>query len=245
MKATRVTTLLALLMFFVAGCTKPDAPNDGGGDSGGDNGGGNNGGDTTMVMESIDLGLPSGTLWATCNVGADTPEGYGDYYAWAETSPKDHYYWNTYRYCKGLFGTFTKYCNVATFGYNGFTDDQTVLQPDDDAATVNWGSDWRTPDLEQWEELINNTSHEWVKQNEVWGQVFHGNGQSLFLPAGGYFDIRGLTELGECGYYWSNSLCADDPVYANYFIVNLDGAFTSDFYNRCCGFSVRAVRSEK
>ena len=104
MKATRIITVLALLMVFAAGCTKPDEPNNGGDNNGGDNGGGNNGGGTTPVMESVDLGLPSGTLWATCNVGADTPEGYGDYYAWAETSPKDHYYWNTYRYCKGLIG---------------------------------------------------------------------------------------------------------------------------------------------
>lgn len=77
----------------------------------------------------VDLGLPSGTLWATCNVGADTPEGYGDYFAWGETQPKTTYNWSTYRYCNGDYVKLTKYCGNSSYGYNGFTDDLTVLQP--------------------------------------------------------------------------------------------------------------------
>ena len=95
--------------------------------------------------EYVDLGLPSGTLWATCNVGADTPESYGDYFAWGETEPKTTYDWSTYKYCVGEYDRLTKYCSDTTYGYNGFTDDLYVLQPSDDAATVNWGEGWRTP----------------------------------------------------------------------------------------------------
>ena len=89
----------------------------------------------------VDLGLPSGLLWATCNVGADNPEDYGDYFAWGETQPKDVvYYWSTYPYCNGSYNTLTKYCNNSNYGYNGFTDDLTILLPEDDAATANSGS---------------------------------------------------------------------------------------------------------
>ena len=130
------TITLTVAMMFVAGCTPEDGPNNEGGDIGGN---------TYNGHEYVDLGLPSGTLWATCNVGADTPEGYGDYFAWGETTPKTTYNWNTYKYCNGGEGlnTLTKYCSDSNFGYNGFTDNLTVLQlMDDDAATVNWGSGW-------------------------------------------------------------------------------------------------------
>jgi hypothetical protein len=123
MKATRLYTLLALMMIFAAGCTKPDEPNL---VSGSYNG-----------YDFVDLGLPSGTLWAICNVGADTPEGYGDYFAWGETTPKDTYDWNTYRHFNYSFNQFTKYCSNSNLGYNGFTDDLTTLEPIDDAATAN------------------------------------------------------------------------------------------------------------
>ena len=75
----------------------------------------------------VDLGLPSGILWATCNVGAFTPEDYGDYFAWGETQPKDMYNWSTYQYCNGSGTTFTKYCSNSDYGYSGFTDNLTTL----------------------------------------------------------------------------------------------------------------------
>ena len=99
--------------------------------------------------EYVDLGLPSGLLWATCNVGADAPEDYGDYIAWGETTPKTTYNWSTYQYCMGSYNTLTKYCNKTSFGYNGFTDNLTTLLPEDDAATANWGSGWRMPTEEE------------------------------------------------------------------------------------------------
>ena len=103
--------------------------------------------------EYVDLGLPSGTLWATCNVGASSPEEFGDFFCWGETSAKDWYEYSTYKYCMGSHLTLTKYCNNSEFGYNGFTDDKTVLDPEDDAATVNMGEDWCTPSPDQLNEL--------------------------------------------------------------------------------------------
>ena len=101
--------------------------------------------------EWVDLGLPSGTLWATCNVGADNPEDYGDYFAWGETEPKVIYNWSTYKWCNGSVNTMTKYCTDS--GY-GTVDNKTELDPADDAATVNWGTSWRMPTLEQLDELL-------------------------------------------------------------------------------------------
>lgn len=107
----------------------------------------------------VDLGLPSGLLWATCNVGADNPEDYGDYFAWAETEPKSVYNWSTYKYCDGgYYYKLTKYCTRSDFGNNGFTDNLTVLLPEDDAATANWGNGWRMPTENEWRELIDNTT---------------------------------------------------------------------------------------
>ena len=108
--------------------------------------------------EWVDLGLPSGTLWATCNVGANTPEEYGDYFAWGETEPKDYYGWNTYKWCNGSRYTLTKYCTDSSYGYNGFVDNKAELDPEDDAAYVNWGSSWRIPTTEQQCELYENCS---------------------------------------------------------------------------------------
>ena len=103
--------------------------------------------------EWVDLGLPSGTLWATCNVGANAPEEFGDYFAWGETAPKDYYDWDNYKWCNGNDSTLTKYCNDSTYGYNGFVDNKVELDPEDDAAYVNWGPSWRMPTLNQTQEL--------------------------------------------------------------------------------------------
>ena len=123
----KFTKTIAALMLIIAvacaaGCTK-------------DNGG--NG--TYKGHDYVDLGLPSGTMWATCNVGAESPDQYGDYFAWGETTPKDTYNWNTYLYSNGDYNQLTKYCSQSDFGFNGFTDNLKTLQPSDDAATTNWG----------------------------------------------------------------------------------------------------------
>ena len=189
----------------------------------------------------VDLGLPSGTIWATRNVGASTPEEYGDYFAWGETAPKDYYYWNTYKWCNGDYNQLTKYCTISSYGYNGFTDGKTELDPEDDAAYVNWGPSWRMPTTEQQRELYENCSSVWTTLNGVNGRLFTGpNGNTLFLPAAGVRWEESLYFAGSDGYYWSRTLSSFGPDYAH------DLYFTSghvgwDVY-RYYGFTVRAVR---
>ena len=167
---------------------------------------------TTPECDYIDLGLPSGLLWATCNLGAEAPEDYGYYFAWGETEPKDNYTLSTYQYCNGSYKTLTKYCNNSSYGYNGFTDNLTTLLPEDDAATANWGSGWRMPTKEEWQELYNNTTVTWTTQNGEEGRLFTAtNGNSLFLPAAGYYQNMGHYNYCEYGYYWSSSLYTDNP----------------------------------
>ena len=155
----------------------------------------------------VDLGLPSGTLWATCNVGATNPEDYGDYFAWGETTTKETYNWSTYRYCNGSNRTMTKYCSNSSYGYNGFTDTLTTLEASDDAATANWGSAWRMPTKEEFEELNNNCTITWTTLNGVNGHLLTGtNGNSIFLPAAGGRHDNSIDNAGSHGDYWSSSL---------------------------------------
>ena len=195
------------------------------------------------TVDWVDLGLPSGLLWATRNVGATSPEDYGDYFAWGETTTKSYYEFETYIYCNGFYFQLTKYCNYSSFGYNGFTDNLTILQPGDDAATANYGG--RTPTKEEWQELIYNTPAQWTTRNGVNGLLFtSSNGNSLFLPAAGLWHSW-LSGAGDNGYYWSSSLNTDDP-------VGPTTAWEFNFYSgnqgvnggrRDYGRSVRAVRS--
>ncbi len=191
-------------------------------------------------QEYVDLGLPSGTLWATCNVGANTPEEYGDYFAWGETQPKSTYNWSTYQYSNGSNYTLTKYCSKSSYGYNGFTDNLTTLLPEDDAATTQWGNGWRTPTKEEWEELIGNTTSTVTTINGVKGSQITGpNGNSIFLPYAGGRDDNTLLDEGVYSYFWSSSLNTEYPDYcwgAYYNSKNIDG-------QRFNGLSVRPVRS--
>ena len=190
----------------------------------------------------VDLGLPSGLLWATCNVGADTPEAYGDYFAWGETTPKDTYNWSTYQYCNGSYNTMTKYCQNSSYGYNGFTDDLTTLLPEDDAATANWGEGWRMPTQAEFQELIDNTTMTWTQQGGVNGFLFSAaNGNSLFLPAAGYRWYGELYNVGGNGDYWSSSLGTDYPYLAWDFYFDSDNDDMGSYY-RYNGFTVRPVR---
>ena len=196
-KALAAITLI-MAVFFATGCTRPDDP---GSLEGSLNG-----------HDYVDLGLPSGTLWATCNVGSDTQEGYGDYFAWGETEPKSTYDWGNYKWCNGDYDQLNKYCSDSDYGYNGFTDNPTILQPSDDAATSNWGIGWCTPTETQWRELYQNTTNSWTIQNGVNGSLFTAsNGRSLFLPAAGYHSENGLDHENSYGYYWSSLLDTSIP----------------------------------
>ena len=193
----------------------------------------------------VDLGLPSGTLWATCNIGADSPEDYGDYFAWGETQPKDTYNWSNYQYCNGNYNTLTKYCNNSNYGYNGFTDDLTTLLPEDDAATAQWGSGWRMPTDEDWEELLNNTTNISTTLNGVEGKLFTGaNSNSIFLPAAGSYNENGPWAVGEHIYYWSNSIDLNCPSAAwVHFFILYNNHYNEYGLDRYHGETVRAVRS--
>jgi len=179
---------------------------------------------------AVDLGLS--VKWASCNVGAEKPEDYGDYFAWGETKPKSDYSWSTYFDTKDNGDSFTKYNN------NG---GKTKLDPKDDAATANWGSNWRMPTKAEQDELSTNCTWTWTTQNGVKGYKVTGkNGNSIFLPAAGYRDYSDLYTAGSWGDYWSSSLYSGGSCGAYDMYFNSDGF---DWYddNRYYGFSVRAV----
>ena len=221
MKAMAAIMLMTAVVCFVS-CTKLD----------------------DVGHEYVDLGLPSGTLWATCNLGASTPESYGDYYAWGETQTKDSYSFDTYKWSHGGYNQLTKYCNDPNFGYNGFTDDLTILLPEDDAATVNWGASWRIPAYNDWVELAHHTTQTWITRNGVKGMLFTAlNGNSLFLPASGKYVRDELCNAGLGGYYWSNLLGVTYPDIV-WFLYSSSGDFCLyDGSSRCCGHTIRPVRS--
>ena len=164
--------------------------------------------------EWIDLGLPSGTLWATCNIGSDNPEQYGDYFAWGETEPKDFYDTSNYKFNRGS-GMMTKYCTIGSFGSSGKTDGLTELLPEDDAATANWGSDWQMPSLAQVEELLDTffTSSKWTSLNDFYGTMITSkkNGNWIFLPASGFVEGNSIYRRDSFGSCWSRSLREDAP----------------------------------
>ena len=135
----------------------------------------------------VDLGLPSGVKWATCNVGASSPEDYGDYFAWGETSPKAEYSWE----------------NSVT---NGEQMSDISGDAQYDAATANWGGSWRMPTKEQMEELVEHCEWEWTQVNGVNGaKVIGPNGSCIFLPAAGFRDGSSFFHDGYDGFYWSST----------------------------------------
>ena len=191
----------------------------------------------------VDLGLS--VKWATCNVGANNPEDYGDYFAWGETTTKDTYNWSTYKYCNGSDDSLTKYCDKSSYGNNGFTDNKTQLELSDDAARANWGGSWRMPSNEERNELIDNCTWEWTTQNGVNGYkvTSKSNGNSIFLPAAGYRYDSSLISAGSRGLYWSSSLGTDYPYYAWGVYFN-SGYVYRDYGSRSYGHSVRPVLGE-
>ena len=190
----------------------------------------------------IDLGLPSGTLWATMNIGANAPEEYGDYFAWGETAPKNTYSWTTYKWCNGSQYTMTKYCLDGYYGYNSFTDGKKELELEDDAAYVNWGQVWRMPTYEQQIELKYQCTWTEMTQNGVNGQLVTGpNGKSIFLPAAGYRWNKSLHDSGSRGFFWSRTLYTLSD--QSYLAFKLGGSDKS--LERLAGCSVRAVRKSQ
>lgn len=229
-KAFKVIVFLMSMLVFAAGCNKPDEPNNGGNDN------------EFNGHEYVDLGLPSGTMWATCNIGASASEDFGDYIAWGETEPKEIYDWKSYRYGRFFHDRYelTKYCTDSEYGLDGFDDDLTLLEAADDAATVLWGAVWRMPTIEEWDELLLNTTAAWTVQNGVKGWLFTAsNGNSLFLPAAGYW--WGTDFNAELGLYWSSSVNQEFPGRAWCLHFNTDSAHLCGSSDRNRGQVVRAV----
>ena len=202
-------------------------------------------GGTYNGHDYVDLGLPSGLMWAAYNVGASKPEEYGGYYAWGETEEKENYTWSTYKWCNGSYDTMTKYCTNSSYGT---VDNKTTLDLEDDVAHVEWGGSWRMPTKAEQDELRNNCTWQWTTQNGVKGYKVTSktNGNSIFLPAAGYRYATDLNDIGK-GDYWSSSLYEghSDNAYDLYF-GSADKYFGSGYYNwyqdyRYNGYSVRPV----
>ena len=199
------------------------------------------------IIEYVDLGLPSGTLWATCNIGANSPEEYGDYLSWGETegflSGKTLFNGSTYKWMTGT-NTMTKYNYDSKYGT---VDNLTELELEDDAAYVNWGPKWRMPSRTQFDELINNNyiTKERIIQNGVVGFKFtsKSNYNSIFLPAAGFRDYSAtLKDAGlEC-YYWSRTLSNFEPTRGTSFSSYQNNIGPSNAPHRALGYSVRPVR---
>ena len=190
--------------------------------------------------EYVDLGLS--VKWATCNVGASTPEGYGYYFAWGETQPKSTYDWSTYKWCRGTYYTLTKYC---TDSYYGTVDNKTQLELSDDAARANWGGSWRMHTDAELTELREQCTWTWTTQNGVKGYKVTSKksgytNKSIFLPAAGCRNGSLLDGAGSYGYYWSSSLCTGDPDYA-WCVYFYSDKVSRGYSSRVFGFSVRPV----
>ena len=185
----------------------------------------------TNAHEYIDLGLPSGTLWATCNVGANSPEEYGYYYAWGETMHKETYNWSTYKWCNGSENTLTKY-------YTG--DNKKQLEPNDDVANINWGSGWFIPSIDQLKELFSYTTSSRIKLKGTEGIELKSiiNGKAIIIPCAGYISNGTLYDT-DMFYIWSRSLEKGIG-----WSKCLDSSGQSIHY-RCDGLSVRPVRLNK
>ncbi len=216
----------------------------------------------------VDLGLPSGLKWATMNVGATSPEGYGNYYAWGETEPQssNRYIWDSYKWCNGTYTSMTKYCVNTSYGT---IDNNTTLDSDDDAASVNWGGKWRMPTHAEQTELATNCYWVWTssyndsgkagyiiykaKSSSDMGQVVtSGNTPSssyslsdshIFLPAAGGRNEGSLDNAGSYGCYWSSSLNEGSSDSYAAWLLPFESSYRG--YNnsgpRCLGRSVRAV----
>ena len=176
-------------------------------------------------MKAVDLGLS--VKWAECNLGAEKPEDYGDYYAWGEVEPyyssqdpltwkygKTGYDWTSYSLCNGKSSTLTKYNTSSSFGT---VDNKTVLEEADDVAHVKLGGKWRMPTDAEWTELRTNCTWTSENQNGVHGFLVTGpNGNSIFLPRAGSRSNTELNDVGSngVGVYWSSSLDTNRPYYA-------------------------------
>ena len=191
--------------------------------------------------KAIDLGLPSGTKWANCNVGATKPEECGEYFAWGETEEKEVYTDVTYKYSTGEDtdgdGTYNKDKKYQDLG-------ESICGTEYDVARMRWGDEWQMPTSEQIKELLDNCKSEWTELNGMEGCKFTGpNGNSIFFPANGNRYLSGLYFRGYFGYYWSGTVNPDfgyNGVYHLY--IDSSGACQYKHWYRYHGSCVRPVK---
>ncbi len=213
----------------------------------------------TNDYDAIDLGLPSGKLWATCNIGADTPESKGNYYAWGETQVKNEYTYDNYAFVaetnKSFWGI-NKYSfddnNINGVWYNNIEfvgDSKTELESIDDAATINWGNQWRIPTQMEWQELYDNTTQTTISDYNgtgIMGFLFTSKitgytDQSIFIPAAGRAFKENISGSSSGGDYWSSSLSnKNNYAYGMDFSVNYY-LHPKLSYSRNYGLSIRPV----
>ena len=209
--------------------------NSGSGSNGSGNSG-NGGGLVGAVADAVDLGLPSGTLWASWNVGATKPEEYGGYYAWGETEEKEEYLVESYQYYDQ---TWEDFIDIG----------EEISGTEYDVAHVMWGDGWHMPTKSQIQELIDNCSWEWISYNgTINGYKVTGvNSNKIFIPAAGQREYVSLSDAGRGGYYWSSTL-VEDWVYGGStacilgFYDDVNRGVKVD--HRSSGLSVRPVREK-
>ena len=190
---------------------------------------------TTLSLNGyacVDLGLS--VKWATLNIGASSPEDNGSYFAWGEVEPKSEYNWSTYKWCNGSSSTITKYNTNSSY-------DKITLELTDDAAAVNWGGSWRMPTDAEMTELLNKCTWTWTTRNGVNGckVISKTNGNSIFLPAAGFYSEKSLFNV-DAGYYWSSSLSVFN-FYADYLYFDSSGDEDMGNFYRYEGRPVRPV----
>lgn len=188
----------------------------------------------------VDLGLPSGKLWATCNLGATQPTEFGNYFAWGETSQKNNYNADSYKW--NTENLLTKYCTDSRFGT---VDNKKWLEAEDDAASALWGNHWRTPSMDEQRELIKGCYWKWEADYKGSNTVVRigtskKNGNTIILPVAGNREDTGLYYTKSYGYYWSSTLNEYDPKGA-YSLDFSEDYIDWDYGLRSIGKSVRAI----
>ncbi len=203
---------------------------------------------TTVSLSKFEMKyvyMGNAGYWATCNLGAFFEDEYGDYYAWGEVETKSTYTWGNYKWAKGSETTLTKYCSDSTYGYEGFTDDKTVLDLEDDAAHVKLGGNWRMPTVSQEQWLWNQYStkpYTWTEEtvNGVFGYRVTYNNNSIFLPAGGYY-ANSVTNSESWGGFWSSALWTSNPSNCRFGHFKKDQGLQFYYGTRKNGRTIRPV----
>lgn len=206
-----------------------------------DNGSEGEGAEEPETREYVDLGLPSGLLWATTNVGAKKAEECGSFFAWGETSSKSSYSWDTYKYANGSETSLSKYCSSYTYGN---VDYKEVLDKEDDAATVNWGETWRTPTLAESQELINYCTWAYTTLNGANGYKVTGpNGNYIFLPSTGVKEYDNTFFRTDVCMLTSTIFNAPNGNPSSASILYCENGSPHYWYgwSRCWGYTVRPV----